>query len=89
MPLLKPPEPQMATRRLYVRLDEHLANTAERYAEFIGTHKLDHVVSQALQFIFKRDTQFKQWLTQHPTAPSRSSKPKSSSREQGNDGGQQ
>lgn len=66
MPLLKPPEPQLATRRLYLRIDESLAQTAERYAEFLGTDKLDHVVSQALAFIFKRDAQFRQWLVEHP-----------------------
>ena len=66
MPLLKPPEPRLATRRLYLRIDESLAQTAERYAEFLGTDKLDHVVSQALAFIFKRDAQFKRWIAEHP-----------------------
>lgn len=71
MPLLKPPQPQLATRRLYLRIDESLAQAAERYAEFLGTDKLDHVVSQALEFIFKRDSQFKQWLAEHPVAATR------------------
>ena len=66
MPLLKPPEPVIAQRRYYVRIEEPLALTMERYAEFLGTDNLDHVVSQALQFIFKRDSQFKSWLEQHP-----------------------
>lgn len=69
MPLLKPPDPKIATRRLYLRIEESLAQTAERYAQFLGTDKLDHVVSQALEFIFKRDAQFKQWLAQHPPRP--------------------
>ena len=89
MPLLKPPEPQLATRRLYLRIDESLAQTAEHYAEFLGTNKLDHVISQALEFIFKRDSQFKRWLTEHPSHSSPSTAPNSSSKEQGNDGGQQ
>ena len=89
MPLLKPPKPQLAARRIYLRIDESLAKTAERYAEFLGTDKLDHVVSQALEFIFKRDSQFKQWLTEHPTPSSRSSAPKSSPKKQESDGGQQ
>jgi hypothetical protein len=66
MPLLKPPEPQVATRRMFVHINEPLALTMERYAEFLGTDNLDHVVSQALQFIFKRDAQFKAWLAQNP-----------------------
>ena len=68
MPLLKPPEPQIATRKLFIRIEQPLALTMERYAEFLGTDNLDHVVGQALQFIFKRDTQFKSWLAQNPEA---------------------
>lgn len=66
MSLLKPPEPQVPTRKFYIRLEEPLAATAERYAEFLGTNNLDHVLSQALQFIFKRDSQFKAWLSENP-----------------------
>jgi hypothetical protein len=66
MPLLKPPEPQIAVRKFYARIEEPLTLTMERYAEFLGTDNLDHVVGQALQFIFKRDTQFKSWLEQNP-----------------------
>lgn len=68
MPLLKPPEPQIATRKFFIRIEEPLAVTMERYAEFLGTDNLDHVVGQALQFIFKRDTQFKSWLARNPEA---------------------
>jgi len=68
MSLLKPPEPQIGRRRFFIRIEEPLALTMERYAEFLGTNKLDHVVGQALQFIFKRDTQFKSWLAQNPNA---------------------
>ena len=62
MPLLKPPEAAIIQRRYYLRIEESLAQTMERYAEFLGTDNFDHVVSQALQFIFKRDSQFKSWL---------------------------
>src|SRR5438477_12126546 len=68
MPLLKPPEPQIVMRKFYVRIEELLALTMERYAEFLGTDNLDHVVSQALQFMFKRASQFKSWLAQNPDA---------------------
>lgn len=76
MPLLKAPEAQPAPRRLYLRIEEPLAQTAERYAEFLGTDKLDHVVSQALAFIFNRDRQFKQWLAEHPTLRSQAKEQK-------------
>jgi len=72
MPLLKPPEPTVAKRKYYVRLDEPLATTMERYAEFIGAHTADHVISQALEFVFKKDTDFREWLDKNPI---RSSQP--------------
>ena len=54
MPLLKPPAPTVAKRKYYIRIDEPLALTMERYAEFIGTHSADHVITQALEFVFKK-----------------------------------
>ena len=68
MPLLKPPEPQIAVRKFFIRIEEPLALTMERYAEFLGTDNLNHVVAQALQFVFKRDSQFKSWLDQNRDA---------------------
>jgi len=89
MPLLKPPEPQLATRRLYLRIDESLAQTAERYAEFLGTDKLDHVVTQALAFIFKRDAQFKHWLAEHAANSKRLSQSRDMQRKQPDQGAEQ
>ena len=89
MPLLKPPEPRLATRRLYLRIDESLAQTAERYAEFLGTDKLDHVVSQALAFIFKRDAQFKHWLAEHAANAKRLSQSRDKQRKQPDQGAEQ
>src|SRR5713101_9015182 len=89
MPLLKPPESQVAVRRFYVRIEEPLALTMERYAEFLGTASIDHVVTQALQFIFKRDSQFKSWLAQNPEPPPKPVKPKASSDSAASAGGAQ
>ena len=89
MPLLKPPEPQIVMRKFYVRIEEPLARTMECYAEFLGTDNLDHVVSQALQFIFKRDSQFKSWLEQNPEPTPKPVKPKASSNSAAPDGGAQ
>jgi len=44
MPLLKPPEPVITQRRYYVRIEEPLAQTMQRYAEFLGTPSIDHVI---------------------------------------------
>ena len=89
MPLLRPPEPQIVVRKFYVRIEEPLARTMERYAEFLGTDNLDHVVSQALQFIFKRDSQFKSWLEQNPEATSKPLRSKTSSKSTNSDGDRQ
>ena len=89
MPLLKPPEPVFIPRRYYLRIEESLAQTMERYAEFLGTDNLDHVVSQALPFIFKRDSHFKSWLEQNPEPSPKAVKPKASSNSTAPDGGAQ
>ena len=80
MPLLKPPEPVITQRRYHLRIQESLAHTMERYAEFLGTPSIDHVVAQALQFIFKRDSQFKSWLEQNPEPTPKPAKSKAGSK---------
>jgi len=89
MPLLKPPEPVISQRRYYLRIDESLAQTMERYAEFLGTASIDHVVAQALQFIFKRDSQFKSWLEQNPEPTPKPVRSKASSKRTTTGGGAQ
>src|SRR3954463_1506146 len=64
MPLLRPPDPTIPSRKFYVRIEEPLAITLDRYAEFLGTDGVDHVVNQALEFVFRKDTDFKEWLSQ-------------------------
>ena len=68
MPLLRLPEPVIAERRYFARIEEPLALTMEHDTESLGTDNLDNVVSRALQFVFKRDSQFKSWLGQKPDA---------------------
>ena len=62
MPLLNPPKPEIPKRKYYVKIDEPLAITMEKYAEFIQTDSMDHVIAQALDFVFRKDTDFKAWL---------------------------
>jgi hypothetical protein len=66
VPLLKPPAPTVAKRKYYIRIEEPLAVTMERYADFIGANSADHVITQALQFVFKKDTDFREWLEKNP-----------------------
>lgn len=66
MPLLRPPDPQVPKRKFYVRIGEPLAETLDRYAEFLGATGIDHVINQALEFVFRKDGDFKEWLSQNP-----------------------
>ena len=65
MPLLKAPSKQPKTTTLQVRLEEEVRHNLDRYAEFIGANA-SYVVSEALKLLFKRDDEFKRWLSEHP-----------------------
>jgi hypothetical protein len=66
MPLLKPPAPEIPKRKYYVRIEEPLAAKMERYAAFLGAKTIDHVIGQALDFIFRKDGEFNAWLADQP-----------------------
>jgi len=38
----------------------------ERYAEFLGAPNIDHVIAEALDFVFRKDSDFNSWLADHP-----------------------
>lgn len=61
--LLKAPSKQPKTTTLQVRLDEEVRHNLNRYAEFIGANA-SYVASEALKFLFKRDDEFKRWLSE-------------------------
>ena len=71
MPLLRPPDPQIPTRKFYVRIEEPLAVMLDHYAEFLGTTGIDHVINQALEFVLRKDGDFKEWVNQHPQPEAR------------------
>ena len=66
MPLLKRPAPVIPKRQYHVRIREPLALKLERYAEFLGAANIDHVIGEALELVFKKDTDFNAWLAEHP-----------------------
>jgi len=87
MPRLKPPAPAIAERRYFARIEEPRALTMEHDTESLGTDNLDHVVGQALQLIFKRDTQFESWLERHPEPTPKLTRSKATSTRTGSEGG--
>lgn len=66
MPLLKSPEPPITKRKYYIRIAEPLAQTMERYAEFISANSIEHVICQALELVFRKDAEFRTWLEKNP-----------------------
>ena len=70
MPLIQSPDPKPRRTKLTLRLDEPLARTVHRYAEFIRATN-EYVIAQALNYFFERDQEFKQWLAAHPNSVAR------------------
>lgn len=66
MALLKKPAPVITKRQYHIRIDEPLAVKAERYAEFLGAKTIDHVITEALDYVFRKDSEFNAWLAEHP-----------------------
>ena len=84
MPLLDLPKPEILKRKYYVKIDEPLAIMMEKYAEFIQTDSIDHVIAQALDFVFRKDTDFKAWLADGsgsaPSSPAKTKREKPAGR---------
>ena len=59
-------DPQVPKTKFNVRSEEPLAVTLDRYAEFLGTTCIDHIVNQALEFGLQKDGNFKEWIAQNP-----------------------
>ncbi|HKW19573.1 MAG TPA: hypothetical protein VJO35_18835 [Terriglobales bacterium] len=71
MPLIQSPNPKPRRTKITLRLDEPLARTVHRYAEFIRATN-EYVIAQALNYFFDRDQEFNEWLTAHPNSTGRS-----------------
>ncbi len=63
MALLKKPPALVERKAITIRMPEPVVAGLHHYAQFLGS-TLDHVVVQALQFVFNKDLQFKKWLEQ-------------------------
>ena len=62
MALLKAPTNKKTTT-LQIRLEEDVRTTLNSYAQFLDANP-SYVVSEALKLLFKRDQEFKRWLSQ-------------------------
>jgi hypothetical protein len=48
-----------------VRTQQSVNISLHQYAEFLGC-SLDHVVVKALNFVFRKDTDFQKWASENP-----------------------
>jgi len=46
-------------------LEEEVRHNLDKYAEFIDAN-VSYVMSEALKLLFRKDEEFKRWLSQHP-----------------------
>ncbi len=89
MPLLKPPEPPSPSASTTSVSRSPSRRPWNAMPSFSALPAIDHVVTEALQFIFKRDNQFKSWLEQNPEPTPKSAKSKAGSKNTAPNGGAQ
>jgi hypothetical protein len=72
MPLIppKPAPPEKLTVAL--RLEVATLDRLKRYAAFLGTRDLSHVVTGSLEKVFHADKEYKAWLKAHPDSSTQS-----------------
>ncbi len=57
-----PKQPKSVT--IQARVEESVKTQLDQYAKFIDS-TLSYVITEALKVLFKRDDEFKAWLSQH------------------------
>lgn len=65
MAILKSQPKKPDTTTIQARVEESVKFRLDRYAEFIHSSP-SYVITEALKLLFKRDEEFKHWLSQHP-----------------------
>lgn len=75
---LIPPQLKSARQTINLRMTVESVATLREYAEFIDSTQ-DHVVQQALRFVFERDKTFRAWRARKQTgnAPASTMSPES------------
>jgi predicted DNA-binding protein len=64
MPILKPPRVQLKHETLQLRVSQDLKFRLMCYADFIHATAA-YVVSEALERLFRKDTEFQEYLAHH------------------------
>jgi hypothetical protein len=68
MPILKSPPKAAKNETLQLRVEEEVKKKLRRYAEFLNSTE-SYVVAEALKLLFRKDTEFKDWLDRQTPEP--------------------
>ena len=68
MPILKAPPKLIRNSTIQVRVEEEVDLKLRKYAEFIGATPA-FVVAESLKMLFNKDTEFREWFSQHGDTP--------------------
>jgi hypothetical protein len=73
MPLIQPKPAPPEKQTVALRIETSTLDRLKRYAAFLGTRDLSHVVTGSLEKLFHADKEYKAWLKAHPESavPSR------------------
>ena len=66
MPLLRPPDLQVPKRKFTCASRNRLPSHSTATLNLLARRGIDHVVNQASEFVFRKDSDFKEWLSQNP-----------------------
>ncbi|HEY6293239.1 MAG TPA: hypothetical protein VI455_16935 [Terriglobia bacterium] len=66
MPLISPKPMPPRKQTVALRLEISTFEALKRYAAFLGTRDLSHVVTGSLEKVFHADKEYKTWLKAHP-----------------------
>ncbi|HEY6271655.1 MAG TPA: hypothetical protein VIX19_06625 [Terriglobales bacterium] len=66
MPLIPPKPTPPRKQTIALRLEVSTLEALKRYAAFLGTRDLSHVVTGSLEKVFHADKEYKTWLKSHP-----------------------
>ncbi len=66
MAILKSQPKKPNTVTIQARVEESIKLQLDKYAEFIHSSP-SYVITEALKLLFRRDEEFKRWLSQHPS----------------------
>jgi hypothetical protein len=72
MPLIQPKPAPPEKQTVALRLEVSTLDRLKRYAAFLGTRDLSHVVTGSLEKVFHADKEYKAWLKAHPDSSTQS-----------------